>query len=406
MTDRNYFYIANALVRRGHKVLYLNWDDGSSIKDMDKVEFDFAQIKYRLNRLSPQTVDLIKKFKPDIVHLLTPRYRNIITGSIIQEMTGAPLVLHQGDEYSFELKRFLDSASIEQKIKYFIGDKIIKRLLPGKWFLYDNDAYLNNMHRISAMDCMPQKLTERIAQSTNGRILVKTLYHTVIEPSVFEKCAARRKHAGETSHVKFTSAGYVTSYNIAETETLLKAFRLCIDNGYDNIKLILTGKIQKNITPELHNMIKSLRLDNHVVHKGFIENELDFFELVSSCDIAVIPGNKNSANEYRFPSKIVPYMCMGMPIIISSAYGFCRDLSDDEVVKTEPDNPRELMGKMAMLINNKEMRRTLSRKAREKAKRYFRPADKVAEEFEKFYAGILTDEYKYRQHYKSNQYSF
>ncbi len=399
VTDKNYTSIANELVGRGHKVLYLNWASPNSLKYGKVVpKFDFAQIKYNFRKLSSRTVGLIRDFHPNIVEIITPRYRNIVVGSDIHEITEAPLVLHQADDYSYELERFLASASLKQKIKFIIGNTIIKRLWPAKWFLYDEAAYLKNVGKISAMDCMPpEKLIERIKETAckyKEDIIVEMVHHIVVDYSVLQEYVDPGKYTKDRPVTKFVFAGYITAYNISEIEILLRAIGLCIEADHNNVELILVGKIHKNAIKKLQKVIDGLSINAHVTHKGYIAKDSEFYKLISSCDIAVIPGHNSSANSCRFPSKVVPFICLGIPVILSCAYDFSQQLSDSEVIKTKTDDPAELANKMIMLIDNRTMCHTISEKIREKARKLFRPAAEVADDFERFYMNVLSKKSK------------
>jgi len=116
---------------------------------------------------------------------------------------------------------------------------------------------------------------------------------------------------------------------------LIKAVDLLIEEGFDNIKLLLVG----NGKDEDYFKEKVLRLgiDDYVIFTGLIPyNEVP--TVISIADLAVIPFPKSEFWEYQSPMKIFEYLAMGIPIIATDLQAHAH-ISDS--ITLMPDNSPE-----------------------------------------------------------------
>jgi glycosyltransferase involved in cell wall biosynthesis len=105
---------------------------------------------------------------------------------------------------------------------------------------------------------------------------------------------------------------------------LIKAINLLIEEGFDNIKLLLAGS-GKDETFFKEEVIK-LNINSHVIFTGVIPYN-DIPKVISNADLAVIPFPKSDWWEYQSPLKIFEYLAMGVPIIATDLQAH-RQISD------------------------------------------------------------------------------
>lgn len=113
---------------------------------------------------------------------------------------------------------------------------------------------------------------------------------------------------------------------------LIKAISLLVEEGFDNIKLLLVGggKDEDLFKEE----VVRLRIDHYVVFTGIVPyNEVP--TVISVADLAVIPFPKSEWWEYQSPMKIFEYLAMGIPIIATDLEAH-RHISDS--ITLVPDN--------------------------------------------------------------------
>lgn len=97
-----------------------------------------------------------------------------------------------------------------------------------------------------------------------------------------------------------------------EILNLIKAISLLVEEGFDNIKLLLvgSGKDENHFKEE----VVRLGISDYVIFTGIVPYN-DVPTVISIADLAVIPFPKSEWWEYQSPMKIFEYLAMGIPII-------------------------------------------------------------------------------------------
>lgn len=144
---------------------------------------------------------------------------------------------------------------------------------------------------------------------------------------------------------------------------LLLAFRL-LTESYDNIKLLIVGnsgfgnQVMTKYEEELRKIAQEL--DDKVLFTGFVPHYriMEFYELA---DIGVVPSI------YNDPAPLVVIECMaaGLPLIVTDSGGIPEYVTDEcaITVRREEDIINELKESLVILIENQELRKTMSRNA-------------------------------------------
>jgi glycosyltransferase involved in cell wall biosynthesis len=119
--------------------------------------------------------------------------------------------------------------------------------------------------------------------------------------------------------------------------------------------------------------LKSLIADLGLQDKVFLEGMLPTDQIVSvieNADLGIVPKRNNSFGNEAFSTKILEFMCMGVPVIIGDT-AVDRSYFNDSVAKFfRANDERSLADAMLLLIKNPELRQKLVRNADEFVKKY------------------------------------
>ena len=142
---------------------------------------------------------------------------------------------------------------------------------------------------------------------------------------------------------------------------LIEAFSI-IANKYPKWRLVITGDgIEKK---NLKNMAKDLKINSKVIFAGFSNNPL---QSASAYDIAM------ATSEFEgFPNTIVEYFAVAKPVISTDVVGVNEIIDNNLNGILIPFGNIELMiEKIILLINDENLRRTLSLNAQKTLKKKF-----------------------------------
>jgi glycosyltransferase involved in cell wall biosynthesis len=144
---------------------------------------------------------------------------------------------------------------------------------------------------------------------------------------------------------------------------LLRAFAQ-VRRSHPEALLVLAGGISSRHELELHVTESGLRLDESVVHLGFVEDD-DIWPLLAACDVLV---------SLRFPTmgetsgSVIRTLAVGRPLVVSDV-GWFSELPDSVAAKVPVDG-REVEALTAFLdalVSDPDLRRRMGRAAQELA---------------------------------------
>lgn len=140
------------------------------------------------------------------------------------------------------------------------------------------------------------------------------------------------------------------------------------------------------LNSKLHDWVKK---DNLVEHVSIAKADYEHIdEEYRNADICVIPSRHTSTWEEQYGMVLVEALASGLPTVAYDSGVITEIVGDTGIVIPEGDTTI-LTDKIVSLIQNKELRHTLSLKARERAERIF-DSRKTAERLSKIYQNILS----------------
>ena len=110
----------------------------------------------------------------------------------------------------------------------------------------------------------------------------------------------------------------------------------------------------------LKHMVKQRRLENQVTMTGLIQLE-QVAELMATIDLGIVPKRKDSFGNEAFSTKIMEFMAMGVPVVVSKTridqYYFTEHL----VQFFDPENAADLAAKISDLVHDSTQIQCLAR---------------------------------------------
>lgn len=117
------------------------------------------------------------------------------------------------------------------------------------------------------------------------------------------------------------------------------------------------------------NLVKDLRLEKHVGFHGLIPLQR-VPEIMSRADIGIAPTLANGFSDEAFSTKILEFMVLGVPVIVSGTTIHRYYFDDSHVLFHTPGDENELAEKIYQLYENEALRENLILSSNEHVKDY------------------------------------
>ena len=117
------------------------------------------------------------------------------------------------------------------------------------------------------------------------------------------------------------------------------------------------------------NLVKDLRLEKHVGFHGLISLQR-VPEIMSRADVGIAPTLANGFSDEAFSTKILEFMVLGVPVIVSRTTIHKYYFNDSHVLFHTPGDENELAEKIYQLYENEGLREKLILRSTEHVKDY------------------------------------
>lgn len=152
-----------------------------------------------------------------------------------------------------------------------------------------------------------------------------------------------------------------------------------------SIKLQIIGWGHEDYRNQILNCINNNNLQENIDFLGFKNSEEIASELSKSC-LLILPSYIENC-----PNVICEAMAAGKPVVATNVGGIPYMVKDGETgFLVDAGNTESLAGRIAILLNNKELRRKMGQRAREEAKERFAP-EIIAKKTYQAYKQILEE---------------
>ena len=195
------------------------------------------------------------------------------------------------------------------------------------------------------------------------------IHPNFIDTSMFIKFKPKinfREVLGSPDYI-ITYSGSYTSY--AGMKVLLKATKK-IASEYRRIVVVLSIV---NLSKRILRAIKRL-IDKYDLNKKVIVISLPrklVIDLILQSDILIGPISKHIVNYGAVPLKVLEYMALGKPVIVSSLISKDLAINRYNCIKIKTESEHELINTIEILINDKELRKYLGENARKHVINFF-----------------------------------
>ena len=119
----------------------------------------------------------------------------------------------------------------------------------------------------------------------------------------------------------------------------------------------------------LLSLVKQLKLQDRVIFKAFVPIR-DIALVMANADLAVVPKRKDSFGNEAFSTKILEFMSVGVPVIVSDTKIDQYYFNDSVVTFFEDGNESELAQSMLLLMNDANLRESMIKNGSEFVKAF------------------------------------
>jgi glycosyltransferase involved in cell wall biosynthesis len=291
-------------------------------------------------------IKLIKKLRPDIIHLNSSKIS--IIGSLAAKSCYV-LYVKCYVVYTVHGWVFNEPLPLWQRLFYKYAEKFTA-------FLKDKIICVSEYERQIAIQ-------EKI---THEKKLI-TIHNGIEEINLLLPEQARRKLSQiKNSKFKIQNSKFIigTIANLYKTkglEYLIEAIRLLINIGL-NITTIVIGEGEER--KNLEDLIAQTNLKNNFILVGEINN--------AACILPAFDVYVCSSLKEGFPYTILEAMSAGLPIVSTNVGGISEIITDKESgILVEPKNPKALAEGIKKLIDSEELRNTLGERSKKDVKEKF-----------------------------------
>ena len=294
---------ANQLTRLGHACVVAVPENPATLDVIPEPLFTAATFE-RLRQVEPVFPD---RRPADVVHAWTPRELvREFTLAYLQRHPAAALFIHLEDNEVHLMESFAREplAVLRQRSDEELAARLSPRL--------SHPVRFRNFLRVAHGTTF---ITDRLREFIpDGQPALRLL--PGIDPALYQPLApdpARRAELGlQPGEKLLVYTGSTTFANLADLRTLLLAVRL-LNEGGTPCRLVRTGLNP----PELARELAAIG-GGHVLDLGFIP-KAQLSPLLALADVLVQPGAADAFNDYRLPSKLPEFLCVGRPVILPRA---------------------------------------------------------------------------------------
>ena len=295
----------------------------------------------------------------DVVHAWTPRENvRAFTLAYLRKHSAAALLIHLEDNEVFLMESYAREpiATLRQRT-----DEELALLLSPR--LSHPLRYRNFLRVAHAVTFITDRLQDLIPAGKPARRLLPGIDGALYQPLIPDP--ALREEVGLKSGERvLVFTGSTTFANLADVRTLLLAVRLINERGTP-CRLVRTGLNPPDLARELTALGGA-----HVVDLGFLP-KARLGPLLALADVLVQPGAPDAFNDYRLPSKIPEFLCVGRPVIVPRA-NLAREMEEGRhALLLETGRAEEIADKCLQVFADEALAQRLSSGALEFARIHF-----------------------------------
>ena len=118
---------------------------------------------------------------------------------------------------------------------------------------------------------------------------------------------------------------------------------------YPNSQIYITRKGE-----ELNDIMKLNKKMNLKINFYWKDSRKEFLHFLSECNVGVVTSSNSISRKIGFPSKILDYLSVGVPVVGNDIGGWTSIIEEKKVGLLSSNNPKDLAKKIIELIKNSE----------------------------------------------------
>ena len=295
----------------------------------------------------------------DVVHAWTPR-ENVREFSLayLRQHPAAALLIHLEDNEVHLMESYAREPLAV--LRQYSDEELAARLSPR----LSHPLRFRNFLRVAhAVTFITDRLQEFVPAGKPARLLLPGIDAALYQPLIPDP-AGRAEFGLDPTAKLLVYTGSTTFANLADIRTLLLAVRLINERGTP-CQLVRTGLNPPDLAREL-----AAIGGGHVIDLGFLP-KARLSPLLALADVLVQPGAADAFNDYRLPSKVPEFLCVGRPVILPRA-NLARDMTDGRhALFLETGTAEEIADKCLQVFGDEALAQRLSAGALEFARAHF-----------------------------------
>jgi glycosyltransferase involved in cell wall biosynthesis len=207
-------------------------------------------------------------------------------------------------------------------------------------------------HVIISNDLWIKKYTERAIDKDRCTVILN-----YPDPCLFSHVTkVRKENGGKITMIYPGTLNWHQGVDIA-----IRAFAV-IARKYPEVTFSIYG--DGPTRNSLIQLTRDLEIEGRVILAGLVPID-EISDVMSRADVGVVPKRANSFGNEAFSTKILEFMALGVPVIVSNTKIDKYYFSDDLVMFFENEDVDDLAAKMELMITNREIREQYRDKALE-----------------------------------------
>jgi len=372
------YHFAWHLKRLGHDVMLLIRGMANTAELMaEPAEFPILEIGFAGGVLRGSVLRKCLRFKPDLVHVWTPRDVPARVALEICYYSKAKLVVHYEDDE--DAIYAANQGAVDESLSS-LGDVL---LLPGSWnWINPLTAGLLRRYADAFTAIIPTYL-DKLADL--GERPMHILYPGVdldrFRPSASGKPVRSELEIAEAKLLVYGG----TIGKTHRWQILFEAFAELAQRHQD-LHLMVVGRLLPD--QEIRGLLEKQGLLERF-HLVELASHADMHHYLGAGDVLVQFGPSDDFNRYRLPAKIPEYLAMGKPVVTFDV-GIGEQFSDGEdVLLTRTDAPSEFAAQIERILGDDALAARLGENARRRAEELF-SWDKNTRGLAAFYEQVLA----------------
>jgi glycosyltransferase involved in cell wall biosynthesis len=369
-TEKQALGYAEQLLARGHDVLILFGRDASTAQSegADRVPgLKLRHYRFRGPRLRAEDVQVVRDFRPSLVHTFNPRVPTMRAAAELRGATDAPVLVHfEDDEWNPPPQAFPGENF------YLPFARWVRRrawpVYPPLWWQATRASLRWAQRNADGFDALTPVLADEVKKRV-GRECSVVLPITPKRIASDEDAPAPAVSLPEMSGTVIGYTGTVLPVYLPDLRMGLEAVAEVQRRGHD-VSFLHAGD---TFGFDPHLLAAEAGLKSGTAHFLGYRPFREMGALLARADILIQPGPPSEFNRLRLPSKMQTYLEWGTPTI-TFAVGFGELLEDGvEVLKTYGDQPSEMADRIEAVVTDPALAARLAAGGPAAAARLFDP---------------------------------